>query len=211
MKPNTLWSCVLLILPLFSCSSPSHYVDPGQDESVSIKYGRGDLNRLATGMVNSLLESPGLSHMDHTGKAEDKRIILYFDNIVNETHEHISMGGIRDEILNGLMQDGRFRIVAGKQGQDEIGDQVRFQQDSGRVDPEMAKAFGKQLGADVVVYGALRDIVKTKDGSIESLGTKTRDVFYQFFLRMDNIETGETIWTNSEQIAKRETEGLFGR
>ncbi|MEZ5973983.1 MAG: hypothetical protein R3E96_03805 [Planctomycetota bacterium] len=149
--------------------------------------------------------------MDHTGKAEDKRIILYFDNIVNETHEHISMGGIRDEILNGLMQDGRFRIVAGKQGQDEIGDQVRFQQDSGRVDPEMAKAFGKQLGADVVVYGALRDIVKTKDGSIESLGTKTRDVFYQFFLRMDNIETGETIWTNSEQIAKRETEGLFGR
>ena len=211
MKLLTLLSSSFLFFPVCSCSSPSHYVDPSQDESVSIDYGRGDLNRLANGMVGSLATSPGLSHMDHQGKGDDKRIVMYFDNIVNETHEHISMGGIRDEILNGLMQDGRFRVVAGKAGQDEIGDQVRFQQDSGRVNPELAKAYGKQLGADVVVYGALRDIVKTGNSSVESLGRKRRDRFYQFFLRMDNIETGETIWTNSEQLAKQEVVGLFGR
>ncbi len=211
MKLLTLLSSTFLFFPVCSCSSSSHYLDPDQDESVTIKYGRGDLNRLANGMVNSLTTSPGLSHLDHSGKQGDKRIVVYFDNIVNETHEHISMGGIRDEMINGLVQDGRFRIVAGQAGQDEIGDQVRFQQDSGRVNPELAKAFGKQLGADVVVYGALRDIVKTGNSSIESLGTKKRDIFYQFFLRMDNIETGETIWANSEQLAKREVVGLFGR
>ena len=211
MKLYSLLCSTFMFFPMCGCSSSSHYVDPNQDESVSIKYGRGDLNRLANGMVNSLTTSPGLSHMDHSGKADDKRIVVYFDNITNETREHISMGGIRDEILDGLVNDGRFRIVAGKVGQDEIGDQVRFQQDSGRVNPELAKAYGKQLGADVVIYGALRDITKTGNSSIESLGTKKRDVFYQFFLRMDNIETGETIWTNSEQIAKQETVGLFGR
>ena len=211
MKLLTLLSSSFLFFPVCSCSSPSHYMDPDADESVSISYGRGDLRRLATAMTQSLLTSPGLSHMDHEGKGDDKRIVMYFNNIINETHEHISMGGIRDEILNGLVEDGRFRIVAGEQGQDEIGDQVRFQQDSGRVNPELAKSYGKQLGADVVVYGALRDIVKQDGRSLENLGTKTRDVFYQFFLRMDNIETGETIWTNSKKLAKREVVGLFGR
>jgi len=211
MKLLTLLSSTFLFLPVSSCSSPSHYLDPSQDESVTINYGRGDLHRLANGMVNSLVTSPGLSHMDHSGKGADKRIVMYFDNIVNETHEHVSMGGIRDEILTSLMEDQRFRIVAGKQGQGEIGDQVQFQQDSGRVDPEQAKAYGRQIGADVVVYGSLRDIVKKDDSSIDSLGRTTRDIFYHFVLRMDNIETGETIWMNREELAKREVVGLFGR
>ncbi|HRV83025.1 MAG: penicillin-binding protein activator LpoB [Planctomycetes bacterium] len=211
MKLYSLLSATFLFLPLTACSSQSHYVDADKSEGVTIDYGRGDLNRFAESMVTSLLEFPGLSHLDHAGKGDDKRIVLYFNNIVNETREHISMGGIRDQILDGLVKDGRFRIVAGEQGQSEIGDQVRFQQDSGRVNPELAKAFGKQLGADVVVYGALRDIVKTDNRDLENLGTKTRDVFYQFFLRMDNIETGETIWTNTKQLAKREVLGLFAR
>ncbi len=211
MKLLTLLSTSFLFLPFSSCSSSTHYQDPEQDESVSIKYGRGDLRRLASGMVNSLLDSSGLSHMDHAGKGDDKRIVMYFDNIVNETREHTSMGGIRDEILTGLLGDGRFRIVAGKQGQDEIGDQVEFQQNSGRVDPSKARAFGRQEGADVVVYGSLRDIVKTGNRDLENLGSKTRDVFYQFVLRMDNIETGETIWMNSEELAKREVLSLFNR
>ena len=210
MKLKQLLTLSLLALPLMACSSTG-YVNENEAEMVDSHYGRGDLDRLTKGMVESLLESPGLSYLDHSGKGADKRIIMYFDNIVNETREHISMGLVRDEMLTGIVGQGRFRVVAGKAGQDEIGGQVQFQQNAGRVDPAKARAFGKQEGADVVVYGALRDIVKRDGRSLETLGRKTKDVYYNLFLRMENIETGETIWAHSEKLAKREVISLFGR
>ncbi len=211
MMLKQLLTLALVALPFVSCSSRPGYVDPNQAESVDIHYGRGDLDRLAKGMVTSLLESPGLGYLDHSAKGDDKRIRVYFNNITNETREHISMGLIRDEMLAQLVGQGRFRILAGEAGQDEISGQLNFQNNMGRVSPEEVRKTGKQLGADVVVYGSLRDIVKRDGRSLENLGRKTKDVYYNLALRMDNIETGETMWMNTEKLAKREVISLFGR
>ena len=75
----------------------------------------------------------------------------------------------------------------------------------------MAKAFGQQLGADIVLYGALADISKSTGRSIESVGTKKKDVYYQFYLSAVNITTGEILWDKTEDIRKEATVGLFGR
>ena len=109
-----------------------------------------------------------------------------------------------------LVGTGKFRIVAEHQGQGEIEQQVRFQQGSGRVDPAQAKAFGKQLGADVVVFGSLRDITKTKSRSLETAGVKTKDVFFQLVLQCVNIETGEILWADESEIRKSQRTGIFG-
>jgi len=74
----------------------------------------------------------------------------------------------------------------------------------------MAKAFGKQLGADVVVYGSLRSISKTKGRSLENLGAKTKDRYYQFVLSCINIESGEILWSNEEELRKTQVISLFG-
>jgi hypothetical protein len=104
----------------------------------------------------------------------------------------------------------RLRGLAGDLGQAEIEKQVRFQQGSGRVDPARAIAFGKQYGAEVVVYGALASIEKTKGRSFESVGAKKEDVYYQFVLNAVNIETGELMWSNEEELRKQQVTGLFG-
>ncbi len=209
MKLKQLLTLSLLAMPLMACSS-NRYVDETQAEHVDIHYGRGDLDRLAKGMVDSLNESKDLAYIDRSGKGEDKRIVVYFNNITNETREHISMGLIRDEMLAQLV-GGRFRFVSGEAGQDEVGDQVNFQQNAGRVDPAQAQAFGRQLGADVVIYGSLRDIVKRDGRSLETMGSKTKDVYYNLALRMDRIDTAETIWAETKKLAKREVISLFGR
>src|SRR6185503_10916101 len=108
------------------------------------------------------------------------------------------------------LQSGKFRFVADKVGQEELGDQIRFQQESGRVNPEMAKQFGKQLGADVVLYGTLMSIEKKKGRSLESGGAKTEDTYYQFVLNCVNLESGEIIWSDKDQIRKTGKTGLFG-
>ena len=192
-----------------ACSS-TRYGDPESVETVNVDWGSTDLQTFSKKMVQSLIDSPQLAYLDHPGKGEDKRVIVYMGGIRNQTSEHVDTEGVSDRIRTDLLQSGRFRFVAGEPGQQEIGDQIRFQQESGRVDPEMAKQFGRQLGADIVLYGTLRSIEKKKGRSLESGGTKTVDVYYQFVLNAVNLETGEIIWAEQGEIRKTARTGLFG-
>jgi hypothetical protein len=137
---------LLLALPLAfaaSCSSVG-YDDPDMVETLTIDFGSTDLQTMAADMSDSLIGDPNMAFLDHSGKGDDKRIIMYVGDIENRTTEHIDTEGISDSIRVRLMKSGRYRFVAGDAGQTEIGDQVSFQQGSGRVDGAMAKAFGKQ-------------------------------------------------------------------
>lgn len=201
-----------ILAALFASSSCSsvRYGDAQSVETVNIDWGSTDLQTFSKKMVGSLLESPQLAYMKSPGKGDDMRVIAYMGGVRNETKEHINTEAITDSIRTELLQSGKFRFVADQSGQTEIGDQVRFQQESGRVNPEMAKKFGKQLGADVTIYGALRSIEKRRGRSVESGGLKTEDTYYQFVLNCVNLETGEIIWSDKGEIRKTAKTGLFG-
>jgi penicillin-binding protein activator len=192
-----------------ACSS-TRYASATDEETVNADYGSTDLQAFAEGMVASLVEDPDLNYFDHPSKGDDKRVKMVFGGIENKTSEHVDTGGIRDKMKSYLVQGGKIRVLADIQGQENIGDQVRFQQGSGRVAAEQARAFGKQHGADIVVYGSLRDITKEKSRSIQRAGTKLKDRYYQFYLEAVNIETGELIWAHEEELRKRQVTGLFG-
>ena len=193
-----------------ACSSIG-YEDPGKTETINIDYGSTDLQTLAGGMVESLVAAPQLNYLENPGKGDDKRIIVYVGDVENRTSEHIDTQAITDKIETQLLKSGKFRFVAADAGQEEIGEQVRFQQSSGRVREDMMRSFGQQLGADVILYGTLRSIEKRKGSSIESGGTRTQDVYYKFVLRCVNIDTGETIWIDEKELRKTERTGFFGR
>lgn len=201
---------LILGLAAASCSSVG-YGDASAEETLTIGYGSTDLQTLAATMVESLNVSPGLNYIDNSGKTGDPRIIVYMGGIENRTSEHIDTSGISDKMQVALLKGGKFRFVATQAGQDEIGEQVRFQQGSGRVREDMQREFGKQIGADVVVYGILRSIDKSKGGSIESLGSRSKDKYFQFVMKCSNIDTGELIWIEEEEIRKNSKTGLFGR
>lgn len=193
-----------------SCSS-TRYDDAQRVETVDIDFGSTDLQTLASGMVDGLIASPALQYIDHPGKENDKRVIFAFYEIENRTSEHIDTGGIKDLIEARMLESGMFRINNEGRSQDLIESQVRFQQGSGRVDPAMAKSFGTQIGADVVMFGTLRSIEKEGSRSLENFGTKTEDVYYQFALEAVNIQSGEIIWKKVEDLRKTKRTGLFGR
>ena len=68
-----------------------------------------------------------------------------------------------------------------------------------------------QLGADVILYGTLRSIDKRKGSSIESGGTRKKDVYYQFVLKCVNIDTAEILRQEEAELRKTERTGIFGR
>lgn len=200
----------LTLLPLAACSSIG-YDDPGKTETLTIGYGSTDLQSLAAEMVESLVGAQQLNYLDNSGKGEDKRIIVYMGDVENRTSEHIDTQGITDKVQSQLLKSGKFRFVAADAGQAEIGDQVRFQQGSGRVREDMMRSFGKQFGADVILYGTLRSIDKKKGSSLESGGTRKQDVYYQFVMKCVNIDTGEIIWIDEAELRKTGRTGIFGR
>ena len=199
----------LLALGASSCGA-TRYGDAQGVETVNADWGSTDLQTFSGTMVDSLLASPQLSYLAKPEKGDDQRIKVLMGGISNKTSEHIDTEDIAHMIRTDLMSSGKFRFVVGDQGQGEIGDQVRFQQGSGRVDPAQAIAFGRQLGAEVVVYGTLSSIVKKKGRSLESGGSKMKNVYYLCIMNAVNIETGELIWSDKGELRKTQRTGLFG-
>lgn len=198
-------------LALMAACSSVRYDDPGRVETLTIDYGSTDLQTLSGEMVESLINEQNLNYMDSSGKTDDKRIIVYMGSVENRTAEHIDTQAITDKMQTALLKSGKFRFVAEKAGQAEIEDQVRFQQESGRVREDMMRSFGKQLGADVVLYGTLRSIDKRKGSSIESGGTRKEDVYYQFVLKCVDIDSAEILWQDEQELRKTSRTGIFGR
>jgi hypothetical protein len=193
-----------------ACSSID-YDDPGRTETLTIDYGSTDLQTLSGEMVESLVAAPALNYHVSSGKGDDKRILLYVGDVENRTSEHIDTQGITDKMQTALLKSGKFRFVAADAGQAEIEKQVRFQQGSGRVREDMMRRFGEQLGADMVLYGTLRSIEKSKGSSMESGGTRRQDVYYQFVLRCVDIDTAEIVWQEETELRKTSRTGIFGR
>jgi uncharacterized protein (TIGR02722 family) len=205
----TLATAVCAAIPLVSGCSSTTYNDPSETETVNKDYGRTDLQVFTQTMVKSLLDSPALAYLDGPGKREDKRVRLFMGKVDNRTKEHIDTTAITDSIRTELLKSGRFVIVVDPAGQDQIAEQVNFQQ-GGRVDPEKAKDFGKQTGAEVILYGSLVSIEKTKGRSLESGLSKYEDVYYQFILNATNIESAELIWSEKKELTKSQRIGMFG-
>ncbi len=213
MKTYTILAATTLALGAFapSCSS-IRYDDPDKVETLTDRWGSTDLQTFADYMAGSLLESPNLAYIDSSTKGADKRIVAVFGGIANETSEHINTRQISRRIQTNLVQSGKMRVVAGEEafGQDEISKQIRFQQDSGMVDPALQQR-ARQLGAEVIIYGALSDIKKDTNRSIENAGTKRRDNYYQFYMTAVRVDTAELLWAEEEDIRKSVSVGLFGR
>jgi penicillin-binding protein activator len=202
---------VALIASLSAACSGTRYGDPNSVETVNIQYGLSDLQALAGGMIESLIAAPQLNYFMHPSKdGGDPRIVMLMGGVENRTSEHVDTKGITDSMRVKLLNSGKFRFTAGDQGQAEIEDQVRFQQGTGKVLSETAKAFGQQVGADMILYGVLRSYEKERDRSIETLGSKTENVDYQFTLQLVNIETAEIVWAGEELVRKTKKTGLFG-
>jgi hypothetical protein len=206
----TAMKCTGLLLSILAtgCSS-IRYDDPGRVETLTIDYGSTDLQTLAGEMVESLVAAPQLNYLDNSGKGDDKRVIVYTGGVENRTSEHIDTSGITDKIQTALLKSGKFRFVADKAGQAEIDEQIRFQ--AGRVREDMLRQLGKQLGADVILYGTLRSIEKSKGSSVESGGARKQDVYYQFVLKCVNIDTAEILWQEEQELRKTQRTGIFGR
>ena len=115
--------------------------------------------------------------------------------IRNETSEHIgsALDALMTEIESQLINFAPVRVIS-LEGQDDLINEIRRQQESTAFDPTETARWGKQLGVRYIMSGK----VFSTDERTES----ARRVQYYLFIRAVSVETGEILFQNQAPITK---------
>jgi uncharacterized protein (TIGR02722 family) len=132
--------------------------------------------------------------------------ILIVYPVVNETSEHISTGGITDEIRMKLIQSGKFRFINETQRKN-IQKETRYQS-RGYVDPSMRVDQGRQLGADYILSGTLRSI--KKDQPRQWRLNKSERIYYSLDMTLTDLTTGEIVYADQAELAREASRPVIG-
>lgn len=188
----------LAITMAAGCAQKSvvRYGDATAVETTDISFGSTDLQKVAGEMTDSLLLSPVVGTL-----TQNKRPVMFVERIKNKTSEHIDTESITDSVSTKLLRSGKFRFVDMSRVE-AAREQMKFQQEGGMVDASKAVQFGKQIGAEYMLYGNLSSIVKSnKDKS---------DVYYKFTLRLMDLESGLVEWADETEIRKTKANESVG-
>lgn len=190
MKTMQLLTLICTVLVLSACANGPKisYGDASAVETTTTGFGSTDLQSIAATLVDDLISFPPIVQMTSA-----RRPVVFVDKIKNKTTEHIDTESVTDTIQTKLLKSGKFRFVD-MTAVRAVQEQMQFQMDSGMVDPSKAAAFGKQTGAEFMLYGNMSSIVKRNDS--------TKDVYYKFTLKLVNLESGIMEWAGEKEIRK---------
>ncbi|TMP73440.1 penicillin-binding protein activator LpoB [Pseudoalteromonas sp. S1609] len=188
----------LAALTLSGCANKAvvSYGDAQAVETTDINFGSTDLQKVASQMTDSLLSSPVVGTM-----TANTRPVVFVERIKNKTSEHIDTESITDSISTQLLRSGRFRFVDMTRVE-AVREQITFQNEDALVNPSTAVAFGKQIGAQYMLYGNLSSIVKSN--------ADKADVYYKFTIRLMDMQSGLVEWADETEIRKTREKSTFG-
>lgn len=126
---------------------------------------------------------------------------LFIAEVQNETSEpYFPIADMNDELLNEFSAAGDYVLIDAA-ARERILKEIQYQND-GMVDPKQVKSIGKQAGADLLIFGAIRMDPKTRDG-------KTIKE-YSINLRMTDIETGVEVLRTRAKTQKYSEQSKSG-
>ncbi|MDF0533213.1 penicillin-binding protein activator LpoB [Shewanella yunxiaonensis] len=196
MKHFKLLMLMAMTIGLTACQSKVEYGDATEVETVNENFGSTDLQAITDKMVDSMMTFPSVVAL-----TANNRPIIFVDSVKNKTSEHIDTESVTDSISNKLLRSGKFRFIDMTKV-DAVRKQLDYQNNAGMVDPSTAIKFGRQIGAQYMLYGNLSSIVK-QDGS-------TKDVYYKMTMRLMDLETGLIEWSDEKEIRKTRSKSFLG-
>ena len=166
-------------------------MDTAQVTDLSGRWNDTDSRLVSNEMITDLLSAKWIPmyELQHTGK----RPVVIVGTVQNKSHEHIDAETFIKDLERAIVNNGSVRLVQAGAKREELRDE-REQQNRGYVSPETAKKWGRELGADFMLQGAINSIVDSYK--------KNKAVFYQIDLEMTDLESGEIVWMGSKKIKK---------
>lgn len=183
---------------LAGCSSEPtvQYVSPGSVDTTTIGFGSTDLQTTAQTMVNEMLTSPRIIALTKQAAAtgeQNKLPVIMLAGIQNNTDEHINTQAIENAISTRLINSNIFNFVAASQ-EPAIEKEMKFEHQSGMVNPTTAAKIGQQVGAQYMLYGDI--------SSIDQRNESQQSLYFQITMKLLDIQSGLIVWQGEKQIRK---------
>ena len=175
--------CAAIVLS--GCAEKTRYGDARGVETVTNQFGSTDLQMIAESMTRSMLNTPIA-----TG---GERPIMTVQEVKNKTSEYIDTRAITNRMRATLQKSRRVRFAVDEADMKKQTGELQ-RQDSEYYKKEKSAQMGEMIGAGFRVTGEITSIVKETK--------KVKDVYYQLFLSLTNIQTGIEEWSDTKEIRK---------
>ncbi|PIK16662.1 hypothetical protein [Halobacteriovorax sp. JY17] len=186
---------LLTLLLVTSCGSfQAKRVDSAESDEkameITDQWVQGDTERVVKEILENISTHKGFKrYLQKSGKTPT----VFIGEVKNLTSEaYFPINDINDEFLNEISSSGDF-ILVDASARENILKEITYQND-GMVDPNTAKNIGKQVGADVMIFGNVYMKPATRKGKTIKQ--------YSINVRMTNIETGLEVLRTRAKLSK---------
>lgn len=179
----------LLFILSFSCSRSVTRITPETDIDLSGRWNDADSRKVADQMIYDLFNSDDFKNFATTKGSKPVIVVGY---VRNKTSEHIDADNFIRKMEVVIHNSNVADVVESSDFRDEIRKERAEQQDFS--DPATVKKFGKELGADLMLFG---DMTSETD-----VYNKKRVVNYITTLFLTDIETNRRVWYGQHEIKK---------
>lgn len=180
----------LLFLLLAACQARKvARVDPSTEIDLSGRWNDTDSRKVADQMIYDLFDSDSFKAY---AKARPRKPVIVMGMIRNKTSEHIDA----DNFVKKMEYVIHNSAVADIVESDEFRDKLRVErlEQQQFADPSTAKEMGRELGADLMLFGEITS-------ETDTYGNR-RVVNYVTTLFLTDIETNKRIWYGQNEIKK---------
>lgn len=180
-----------LLLPLLiACGTKVERMDADTTKDLSGKWNDADSRMTAETMINDCLNANWYNKALKAKGGNEPVVIV--GTIKNNTMEHINTATFVEEMQRALINSGKVEFVASQDERGEVREERLEQQEYSS--EQTRKDFGKEVGADYMLSGAMESIVD-KEG-------RKSVIYYQINLKLINVETNQLVWNGQQKIKK---------
>ena len=206
MKKNlAILGLLTLTMALQSCTSfKAKRVDSAESDKLAMEITDKWVNKDTEIAISQVLEQikthKGFKrYMKRFGLTKQPK--LFIADVQNRTsNAYFPIEDMNDELLNEFSRTGDY-ILIDEQARERILKEIQYQND-GMVDPSQIKNIGKQAGADLLIFGAVRMKPASRGG-------KTIKE-YSVNIRMTDIETGVEVLRTRVKVNKFSDKKSYG-
>jgi uncharacterized protein (TIGR02722 family) len=179
-----------LVFFSFSCQTRSvTRVAPETQMDLSGRWNDTDSRMVAETMINELLNSP---KYEAYAKALGRKPAIVVGLIRNKTSEHIDANNYIKKLEVAIYNSDIAELVESEEFRDKLRLERAQQQDF--ADPATVSECGKEIGANLMLFGEMTSETDTSNGK--------RVVNYITTLFLTDIETNKRIWYGQQEIKK---------
>ncbi|MBE9550931.1 MAG: penicillin-binding protein activator LpoB [Proteobacteria bacterium] len=195
-KNKEIISCVIIlgmaVMAAGCATSPKvTRMDVAENVDLSGRWNDTDSRMVSEAMISDCLGKPWLNRFFQEHQSKPPVVIV--QSVSNRSHEHINTQLFTKDLERAFINSGMVDVVASKDERKELREE-RTEHTLGFTSAETSKSFGKEIGADFALQGAIntaKDQVKGK-----------YLIFYQVNLELVSLESNRKTWIGEKKIKK---------